>query len=160
MIVWYSFVVIMVGGIILFNKVMDEPGVFYSFLIWGLIGFLGLGVFGGLGVSDLSPQEVVIEDKYVLEDFSDYYAVYEKDTYLVIQDNGKLLVRFVNKDKEMTEEPHSYYSIEYVDEEIEPFITVTLKDIKNKILKHLFWNFNSYEYKITVPVGTEIVYKR
>lgn len=160
MIVWYSLVIIMIGGIILFNKVMDEPGVGYSFLIWLLVGFLGLGLLGGTIVSDLSPQEIVIEDKYVLEDFSDYYAVYEKDTYLVIQDNGKLLVRFVNKDKEMTEEPHSYYSIDYVDEEIEPFITVTLKDTKNKILKHLFWNFNSYEYKITVPVGTEIVYKR
>lgn len=101
----------------------------------------------GALVSDLSPQEVAIEDKYVLEDFSDYYAVYEKDTYLVIKENGSLLVRFVNENKEMVEKAHNNYSIDYVDEEIEPIITVTLKDTKNKILKHLFWNFNSYEYK-------------
>lgn len=135
-------------------------GIFNSFLIWLLVGFIGLGLLGGTLVSDLSPQEVVIEDKYVLEDFSDYYAVYEKDTYLVITENGSLLVRFANENKEVVEEVHSNYLIEYVDEEIEPIITVTLKDTKNKILKHLFWNFNSYEYKITVPIGTEITYKR
>lgn len=150
----------MIGGVILFKKTLGEPGFFYSLLIWASVGFMGLGLLGGTIVGAVSPQEIAIEDKYVLEDFSDYYAVYEKDTYLVIQDNGDILVRFVNKDKEMTEESHSYYSIDYVDEEIKPFITVTLKDTKNKILKHLFWNFNSYEYKIAVPIGTKIVYKR
>lgn len=160
MIVWYSLIIIMIGGVILSKKVLGEWGFFNSFLIWALVGFIGLGLLGGTIVSDLSPQEIAIEDKYVLEDFSDYYAVYEKDTYLVIQDNGDILVRFADENKEIVEEVHSNYSIDYVDEEIEPFITVTLKDTKNKILKHLFWNFNSYEYKITVPIGTEIVYKR
>lgn len=160
MIVWYSFIIIMVGGVILFNKIMDEPGVGYSFLIWLLAGFLGLGLLGGTIVSDLSPQEVAIEDKYVLEDFSDYYAVYEKDTYLVLQDNGNLLVRFKDKNGKIIERNYSNYSIDYVDEEIEPAIIESLKDSKNKVLKHLFWNFNPYEYKITAPIGTEITYKR
>lgn len=160
MIVWYSLIIIMIGGVILFNKVMDEPGVFYSFLIWCLVGFIGLGLLGGTLVSDLSPQEVAIEDKYVLEDFSDYYAVYEKDTYLVIQDNGNLLVRFKDKNKKIIEQSYSNYSIKFVNEEIEPTIMESLKDSKNKVLKHLFWNFNTYKYEITVPIGTEIVYKR
>ena len=115
MIVWYSLIIIMIGGVILFNKVMDEPGVLYSFLIWCLVGFIGLGLVGGTLVSDLSPQEVAIEDKYVLEDFSDYYAVYEKDTYLVIQDNGNLLVRVKNKNGKITEKTYSNYSIKFVD---------------------------------------------
>ena len=160
MIVWYSLIIIMIGGVILFNKILDEPGIFYSFLLWCLIGFLGLGLLGGTAVSDLSPQEVTIEDKYVLEDFSDYYAVYEKDTYLVIQDNGNLLVRLKDKNGKITEKSYSNYSIKFVDKEIEPVITESLKDSKNKILKHLFWNFNPWIYKVTVPIGTEIVYKR
>lgn len=160
MIVWYSFIIIMIGGVILFNKVMDEPGVIYSFLIWCLIGFIGLGLLGGMLVSDLSPQEVAIEDKYVLEDFSDYYAVYEKDTYLVIQENGNLLVRFEDKNGKIIERSYSNYSIEFIDEEIEPIIIESLKDSKNKVLKHLFWNSNVWRYEIIVPVGTEIVYKR
>lgn len=160
MIVWYSFIFIMIGGVILFNKILDEPGIFYSFLLWLLIGFLGLGLLGGTAVSDLSPQEVAIEDKYVLEDFSDYYAVYEKDTYLVIQDNGNLLVRFKDNNGKITEKSYSNYSIKFVDEEIEPTITERLKDSKNKVLKHLFWNFNVWKYEITVPEWTEIVYKK
>ena len=115
MIVWYSFIIIMIGGVILFNKVMDEPGVFYSLLIWGLVGFIGLGVLGGTLVSVLSPQEVAIEDKYVLEDFSDYYAVYEKDTYLVIQDNGNLLVRFKDENGKTIERSYGNYPIKFVD---------------------------------------------
>ena len=161
MIVWCSLIIIMIGGVILSKKVLDGWEIFFGpLLIWVLVGFIGLGLFGGSLVSDLSPQEVTIEDIYILEDFSDYYAVYEKDTYLVIQDNGDILVRFADENKEIVEEVHSNYSIEYVDEEIEPIITVTLKDTKNKTLKHLFWNFNPYEYKITVPIGTELVYKR
>lgn len=160
MIVWYSLIIIMVGGVILFNKVLDEPGAFYSFLIWVLIGFLGLGMIGGTLISDLSPQEVAIEDKYVLEDFSDYYAVYEKDTYLVLQDNGNLLVRFKDKNGKTIEKSYGNYSIDFVDEEIELTITESLEDSKNKILKHLFWNFNPWKYEVTVPNGTEMVYKR
>ena len=160
MIVWYSLIIIMIGGVILSKKFLDEWGIFNCFLIWVLVGFIGLGLFGGSLVSDLSPQEVAIEDIYILEDFSDYYAVYEKDTYLVIKENGSLLVRFADENKEVVEKAHNNYSIDYIDEEIEPIITVTLKDTKNKILKHLFWNFNPYEYKITAPIGTEITYKR
>lgn len=160
MIVWYSLIIIMIGGVILSKKVLDEWGIFNSFLMWILVGFIGLGLLGGTLVSDLSSQEVAVEDKYVLEDFSNYYAVYEKDTYLVIQDNGNLLVRLKNKNGKITEKIYSNYSIKFVDEEIEPTTIESLKDSKNKVLKHLFWNFNAWKYEVIVPVGTEIVYKR
>lgn len=160
MIVWYSLIVIMVGGVILSKIVLDEWGIFNSLLIWILAGFIGLGLLGGTLVSDLSSQEVAIEDKYVLEDFSDYYAVYEKDTYLVIQDNGNLLVRFKDENGKTIERSYGNYSIKFVDEEIKPAIIESLKDSKNKVLKHLFWNFNAWKYEVTVPIGTEIVYKR
>lgn len=160
MIVWYSLVIIMIGGVILSKIVLDDWGIFNSFLIWIFVGFIGLGMVSGALVSDLSPQEVAIEDKYVLEDFSDYYAVYEKDTYLVIQDNGNLLVRFKDENGKTIERSYGNYSIKFIDEEIEPAIIESLKDSKNKVLKHLFWNFNTWKYEVIVPIGTEIVYKR
>lgn len=160
MIVWYSLVIIMIGGVILSKIVLDEWGIFNSFLIWIFVGFIGLGMISGALVSDLSPQEVAIEDKYVLEDFSDYYAVYEKDTYLVIQDNGNLLVRLKDKNGKIIERSYGNYSIKFIDEEIKPTITESLKDSKNKVLKHLFWNCNTWKYEVIVPIGTEIVYKR
>lgn len=157
MFIWYALFIILGVVFIISNKYSFWDNLVIGVLIW--VPFIIAGLLSSIWASG-SQTEIVETNTYTLCDFSDYYAAYEKDTYLVIQDNGEMLVRFVNKDKEMTEEPHSYYSINYVDEEIEPFITVTLKDTKNKILKHLFWNFNPYEYKITAPIGTEIVYKR
>jgi hypothetical protein len=126
-------------------------------MIW--IPFILIGLLSGVWASD-GQTEIVETNTYTLCDFSDYYVNYDEGTYLVIEDNGNLILRY-EVEEEVKEKTFSSYKIEFTtDEEKTYTITSYLEDVKSPILRHLFWNFNGYKNIIKVPVGTEIAYKK
>lgn len=125
-------------------------------LVWAMC--LGACFLFGIITTEATTQEVVETKIYNITDFSDYYVGYEENTYLVIEDGGNLVVRYEDED-EVKETNYSRYSIEFTEEDVYT-VTYCLKDAKSKVLRHLFWNFNDYDYIITVPKNTSLVYRK
>lgn len=141
--------------------ISDKYDFWDNLLIGGMIWlpFVFIGLFLGI-LANEGQTEIVETNTYTLCDFSDYYVSYDEGTYLVIEDNGDLILRY-EVEEEVKEKTFSSYEIEFTaDEEKTYTITSYLEDVKSPVLRHLFWNFNSYKNKIKVPVGTEIVYKK
>lgn len=141
--------------------ISDKYNFWDNLLIGGMIWlpFVFIGLFLGI-LANEGQTEIVETNTYTLCDFSDYYVSYDEGTYLVIEDNGDLILRY-EVEEEVKEKTFSSYEIEFTaDEEKTYTITSYLEDVKSPVLRHLFWNFNSYKNKIKVPVGTEIVYKK
>lgn len=157
MFIWYALFIIL--GVVI--VISDKYDFWDNFLIGGLIWmpFVLIGLFLSVWVSE-GQTEIVKTNTYTLCDFSDYYVSYDEGTYLVIEDNGDLILRY-EFEEEVKEKTFSSYEIEFTtDKEKTYTITSYLEDVKSPILRHLFWNSNSYKNVIEVPVGTEIVYKR
>ena len=141
--------------------ISDKYNFWDNLLIGGIIlmPFELIGIFLSV-LANEGQTEIVETNTYSLCDFSDYYVSYDEGTYLVIEDNGDLILRY-EVEEEVKEKTFSSYEIEFTaDEEKTYTITSYLEDVKSPVLRHLFWNFNSYKNKIKVPVGTEIVYKK
>lgn len=158
MFIWYT-LFIMLGIVFISSDKYDFWDNFgIGMIIW--VPCILMGLMVGVIVSEEALVEVVETNTYALTDFSDYYVNYDEGTYLVIEDSGDLTLRY-EVEEEVKEKTFSSYEIEFItDEEKTYTITSYLEDVKNPVLKHLFWNFNCYKNKIKVPVGTEIVYKR
>jgi hypothetical protein len=157
MFIWYTLFIIL--GIVF--VVSDKYDFWDNLGIGGMIWIVSIavGLFLGVWVSD-GQTEIVETNTYTLCDFSDYYVSYDEGTYLVIEDNGDLILRY-EFEEEIKEKTFSSYEIEFTaDEEKTYTITSYLEDVKSPILKHLFWNFNSYKNIIRVPENTPITYKR
>ena len=157
MFIWYVLFIIL-GVVFLIS---DKYDFWDNLLIGGMIWlpFVFIGLFLGI-LANEGQTEIVETNTYTLCDFSDYYVSYDEGTYLVIEDNGDLILRY-EVEEEVKEKTFSSYKIEFTtDEEKTYTITSYLEDVKSPILRHLFWNSNGYKNKIKVPVGTEIVYKR
>lgn len=157
MFIWYTLFIIL--GVVFVisdkNDFWDNLGI--GGMIW--IISIAVGLFLGVWVSD-GQTEIVETNTYTLCDFSDYYVSYDEGTYLVIEDSGDLILRY-KFEEEVKEKTFSSYEIEFTaDEEKTYTITSYLEDVKNPVLKHLFWNFNSYKNTIRVPENTPIAYKR
>lgn len=134
---------------------------FWDNLLCGTLAWVmcvGVCLVFGIISTEAATQEIVETKTYNITDFSDYYVGYEENTYLVIKDGGDLVVRYEDED-EVKEVNYSRYSIEFTEED-EYTVTYCLKDAKSKVLRHLFWNFNNYDYIITVPKDTPLVYQR
>lgn len=157
MFILYALFIILGVVFVISDKYNFWDNLLIGVLIW--IPFIFIGLFSSVWVSE-GQTEIVETNTYTLCDFSDYYVSYDEGTYLVIEDNGDLILRY-EVEEEVKEKTFSSYKIEFTtDEEKTYTITSYLEDVKSPVLRHLFWNFNSYKNKIKVPVGTEIVYKK
>ena len=157
MFIWYTLFIILGVVIVISDKYDFWENLLIGAIIW--MPFVLIGLFLSVWVSE-GQTEIVETNTYTLCDFSDYYVSYDEGTYLVIEDNGDLILRY-EVEEEVKEKTFSSYEIEFTaDEEKTYTITSYLEDVKSPVLRHLFWNFNSYKNKIKVPVGTEIVYKK
>ena len=157
MFIWYALFIILGVVIVISDKYDFWDNLLIGGMIW--IPFILMGLFCGAWVSE-GQTEIVETNTYALCDFSDYYVAYDEGTYLVIEDNGDLTLRY-EVEEEMKEKTFSFYKIEFTtDEEKTYTITSYLEDVKSPILKHLFWNFNSYKNIIKVPEGTPLIYKK
>lgn len=157
MFILYALFIILGVVFVISDKYNFWDNLLIGVLIW--IPFIFIGLFLSVWVSE-GQTEIVETNTYTLCDFSDYYVSYDEGTYLVIEDNGDLILRY-EFEEEVKEKTFSSYEIEFTtDKEKTYTITSYLEDVKSPILRHLFWNFNSYKNKIKVPVGTEIVYKK
>lgn len=157
MFIWYVLFIILGVVFIISDKYDFWDNLLIGSIIW--LPFVFIGLFSSMWVSE-GQTEIVETNTYTLCDFSDYYVSYDEGTYLVIEDNGDLILRY-EVEEEVKEKTFSSYEIEFTaDEEKTYTITSYLEDVKSPVLRHLFWNFNSYKNKIKVPVGTEIVYKK
>ena len=157
MFILYALFIILGVVFVISDKYNFWDNLLIGVLIW--IPFIFIGLFLSVWVSE-GQTEIVETNTYTLCDFSDYYVSYDEGTYLVIEDNGDLILRY-ELEEEVKEKTFSSYEIEFTtDKEKTYTITSYLEDVKSPILRHLFWNFNSYKNKIKVPVGTEIVYKK
>lgn len=157
MFIWYIAFFIL-GFIIVFS---DKYDFWDNLLIGGMIWipFILMGLFCGAWVSE-GQTEIVETNTYTLCDFSDYYVSYDEGTYLVIEDNGDLILRY-EFEEEVKEGTFSSYKIEFTTDEEKTYTIISyLEDVKSPILKHLFWNFNSYKNIIKVPEGTPLIYKK
>ena len=154
---WYTLFIILGVVIVISDKYDFWENLLIGAIIW--MPFVLIGLFLSVWVSE-GQTEIVETNTYTLCDFSDYYVSYDEGTYLVIEDNGDLILRY-EFEEEVKEKTFSSYEIEFTtDKEKTYTITSYLEDVKSPILRHLFWNSNGYKNKIKVPVGTEIVYKR
>ena len=157
MFILYALFIILGVVFVISDKYNFWDNLLIGVLIW--IPFIFIGLFLSVWVSE-GQTEIVKTNTYTLCDFSDYYVSYDEGTYLVIEDNGDLILRY-EFEEEVKEKTFSSYEIEFTtDKEKTYTITSYLEDVKSPILRHLFWNSNGYKNKIKVPVGTEIVYKR
>lgn len=157
MFIWYVLFIILGVVFLISDKYDFWDNLLIGGMIW--IPFIFIGLFLGI-LANEGQTEIVETNTYTLCDFSDYYVSYDERTYLVIEDNGDLILRY-EVEEEVKEKTFSSYEIEFTaDEEKTYTITSYLEDVKSPVLRHLFWNFNSYKNKIKVPVGTEIVYKK
>ena len=157
MFIWYTLFIILGVVIVISDKYDFWDNLLIGAIIW--MPFVLIGLFLSVWVSE-GQTEIVETNTYTLCDFSDYYVSYDEGTYLVIEDNGDLILRY-EFEEEVKEKTFSLYEIEFTtDKEKTYTITSYLEDVKSPILRHLFWNSNGYKNKIKVPVGTEIVYKR
>lgn len=157
MFIWYTLFIILGVVIVISDKYDFWDNLLIGAIIW--MPFVLIGLFLSVWVSE-GQTEIVETNTYTLCDFSDYYVSYDEGTYLVIEDNGDLILRY-EFEEEVKEKTFSSYEIEFTtDKEKTYTITSYLEDVKSPILRHLFWNSNGYKNKIKVPVGTEIVYKR
>lgn len=157
MFIWYALFIILGVVIVVSDKYDFWDNLLIGAIIW--LPFVFIGLFLSVWVSE-GQTEIVKTNTYTLCDFSDYYVSYDEGTYLVIEDNGDLILRY-EFEEEVKEKTFSSYEIEFTtDEEKTYTITSYLEDVKSPILRHLFWNSNGYKNVIEVPVGTEIVYKR
>ena len=157
MFIWYTLFIILGVVIVISDKYDFWDNLLIGAIIW--MPFVFIGLFLSVWVSE-GQTEIVKTNTYTLCDFSDYYVSYDEGTYLVIEDNGDLILRY-EFEEEVKEKTFSSYEIEFTtDKEKTYTITSYLEDVKSPILRHLFWNSNGYKNKIKVPVGTEIVYKR
>lgn len=157
MFIWYTLFIMLGVVFVVSDKYDFWDNLMIGSLIW--VPFILIGLFLSVWVSE-GQTEIVETNTYTLCDFSDYYVSYDEGTYLVIEDNGDLILRY-EFEEEVKEKTFSSYEIEFTtDKEKTYTITSYLEDVKSPILRHLFWNSNGYKNKIEVPVGTEIVYKR
>lgn len=157
MFIWYALFIILGVVIVISDKYDFWDNLLIGAIIW--MPFVFIGLFLSVWVSE-GQTEIVKTNTYTLCDFSDYYVSYDEGTYLVIEDNGDLILRY-EFEEEVKEKTFSSYEIEFTtDEEKTYTITSYLEDVKSPILRHLFWNSNGYKNVIEVPVGTEIVYKK
>ena len=157
MFIWYALFIILGVVIVISDKYDFWDNLLIGAIIW--MPFVLIGLFLGI-LANEGQTEIVETNTYTLCDFSDYYVSYDEGTYLVIEDNGDLILRY-EVEEEVKEKTFSSYEIEFTaDEEKTYTITSYLEDVKSPVLRHLFWNFNCYKNTIEVPVGTEIVYKR
>lgn len=157
MFIWYTLFIILGVVIVISDKYDFWDNLLIGAIIW--MPFVLIGLFLSVWVSE-GQTEIVETNTYTLCDFSDYYVSYDEETYLVIEDNGDLILRY-EFEEEVKEKTFSSYEIEFTtDKEKTYTITSYLEDVKSPILRHLFWNSNGYKNIIKVPVGTEIVYKR
>ena len=157
MFIWYTLFIIL--GVIF--VVSDKYDFWDNLLIGGMIWipFMLMGLICGVWVSE-GQTEIVETDTYTLCDFSDYYVNYDEGTYLVIEDNGDLTLRY-EVEEEVKEKTFSLYEIEFTADEEKTYTrTSYLEDVKSPILRHLFWNFNSYKNIIKVPENTPLTYKK
>ena len=157
MFIWYTLFIILGVVFVISDKYDFWDNLLIGGMIW--IPFILMGLICGVWVSEC-PTEIVETNTYTLCDFSDYYVGYDEGTYLVIEDNGDLILRY-EFEEEIKEGAFSSYEIEFTtDKEKAYTITCYLEDVKSPILKHLFWNFNGYKNIIKVPEGTPLIYKK
>ena len=157
MFIWYALFIILGVIFVVSDKYDFWDNLLIGAIIWVLL--VGLGLFCGILASE-GQTEIVETHIYTLCDFSDYYVNYDEGTYLVIEDNGDLVLRY-EVEEEVKEKTFPSYKIEFTaDEEKTYTITSYLEDVKSPILKHLFWNFNCYKNVIKVPEDTPLIYKK
>ena len=157
MFIWYVLFIILGVVIVISDKYDFWDNLLIGAMIW--LPFVFIGLFLSVWVSG-GQTEIVKTNTYTLCDFSDYYVNYDEGTYLVIEDNGDLVLRY-EVEEEVKEKTFSSYKIEFTtDEEKTYTITSYLEDVKSPILRHLFWNSNGYKNVIEVPEGTPLIYKK
>ena len=157
MFIWYTLFIILGVVFVISDKYDFWDNLGIGGMIW--IVSIVVGLFLGVWTSE-GQTEIVETNTYTLCDFSDYYVGYDEGTYLVIEDNGDLILRY-EFEEEVKEGTFSSYKIEFTtDKEKTYTITSYLEDVKNPVLKHLFWNSNGYKNIIKVPEGTPLIYKK